>query len=74
MKAGERRLHLMRVINARRGLGVYGVLRSLEMMRGRQREYLYLGYFIAACRKMAYKAVFRPQERFLAGRWQEFAG
>ena len=58
----------------RRGLGVYGVLRSLEMMRGRQREYLYLGYFIAACRKMAYKAVFRPQERFLAGRWQEFAG
>lgn len=58
----------------RRGLGVYSVLWTLETLRQRHDDYLYLGFFIAACRKMVYKAVFRPQQRLIDGRWQEVTG
>ena len=32
-------------------------------------EWLYLGYYIAESPKMRYKADYRPQERFVDGRW-----
>ena len=49
--------------------GVYNVLWQVEESRRRGLPYLYLGYWIAACRKMAYKTHYRPLERLRQGRW-----
>lgn len=47
---------------ADRGLGTYGALREILFARERGMEYYYLGYWIAACRRMSYKSAFRPYE------------
>lgn len=56
----------------RRSLGVYAVLWQIEAARRLGKQWLYLGYWIEACRKMSYKVDFRPHELLLAGRWQRF--
>lgn len=53
-----------------RSLGVYTVLRQITLARDLGLPYLYLGYWIAASPKMAYKASFRPQERLGDGDWE----
>src|SRR5262245_20467235 len=47
---------------AGRGLGVYNVLWTLEECRRRGAAHLYLGYYVADCRRMSYKALYRPCE------------
>lgn len=54
------------------GLGTYSILRQLELCRESQRQYLYLGYYIADCDAMRYKGTYRPHERRIDGVWQEF--
>ena len=54
----------------RRSLGVFGVLQQIRLARELGLPYLYLGYWIADCRKMAYKRAYRPLEMLLQGRWQ----
>ena len=51
-------------------LGTYGILWQIEACRRLQLPYLYLGYWIAESRKMAYKTRFRPIENLTHGRWQ----
>lgn len=55
---------------AHRGLGVYGILSQVEMTREMGLPYLYLGYWIEGCRKMAYKQAYRPLEMLVEGRWR----
>lgn len=55
---------------ARRSLGTYAILWQIEEARRRGLRWLYLGYWIAASRKMAYKDRFRPFERFGSDGWQ----
>jgi len=55
---------------ARASLGVYGVLWQIELAKRLERPYLYLGYWIAQSRKMAYKAQYAPLEGLIDGRWQ----
>lgn len=50
-------------------LGSYIVLRLIEEARRRALPYVYLGYWIAASRKMAYKIRFQPLEAFGADGW-----
>ena len=47
---------------AGRALGVFNVLRLLEECRRRKATHLYLGYYVADCQKMSYKANYRPCE------------
>ena len=54
---------------ATNSLGSYIVLRLIEEAKRRGLPYVYLGYWIEASRKMAYKTRFRPLEAFGAEGW-----
>jgi arginine-tRNA-protein transferase len=53
-----------------RGLGTYAILWQLAEARQRGLEWVYLGYWVAGCRRMAYKNKFGPHQVFRAGQWQ----
>jgi arginine-tRNA-protein transferase len=50
--------------------GTYNILWQIEHCRMLGLPYLYLGYWIAESRKMAYKATFRPIEGLVEGVWR----
>ncbi len=50
-----------------RGPGTHAILSQLHEARGQGLDWLYLGYQIDACSAMAYKARFKPHQRFHAG-------
>jgi arginine-tRNA-protein transferase len=52
-----------------RSLGTYAILAQIEEARRRGLDWLYLGYWIAESRKMAYKERFRPHETLDAEGW-----
>lgn len=52
-----------------RSLGRYGILEQIRSARESGLAYLYLGYTVASCAKMAYKAEYRPSEVFDGRRW-----
>ncbi|MDX1594421.1 MAG: arginyltransferase [Gammaproteobacteria bacterium] len=54
---------------ARRGPGNFAVLRQVELARDAGLDWVYLGYWIGASPKMAYKIGFRPLEWYGDGRW-----
>ena len=54
--------------------GTYNVLWQIERCRVLGLPYLYLGYWIAQSRKMAYKTNFQPIEGLLNNRWQRLPG
>jgi arginine-tRNA-protein transferase len=54
----------------RRGLGTFMVLSEVAHARRTGLSWLYLGFFVAGCAKMTYKARFGPAEVLSAGYWQ----
>ncbi|MDR2837963.1 MAG: arginyltransferase [Azonexus sp.] len=50
--------------------GIYNILWQRQQCLILGLPYLYLGYWIAASRKMAYKTRFQPIEGLIDGRWQ----
>jgi arginine-tRNA-protein transferase len=55
-----------------RSLGVMAILSQLELARQRGLPWLYLGYWIGECKKMSYKAEYRPLELFTGQNWQQY--
>jgi len=55
-----------------RSLGTWMILSLAAAAQARGKDYLYLGYWIAASRKMAYKARFQPLEILLENEWKDF--
>jgi len=53
-----------------RSLGSYMILDHVKKAREMGLPYVYLGYWIEDCRKMAYKARFRPLEALTMDGWQ----
>ena len=54
-----------------RSLGRYAVLAEIELARNQGLQWLYLGYWIADCRKMQYKDEYQPLEYFYQEKWHE---
>ncbi len=51
-------------------LGTYNILWQIELCQRLKLPYLYLGYWIAQSRKMAYKVQFQPLQGLSDGRWE----
>ncbi len=50
-------------------LGTFSILKQIELLKQRELDYLYLGYWINDCDKMSYKTQFRPCEGFTNEQW-----
>jgi len=57
----------------RRSLGTWNILCLLKEAVRRRPPHLYLGYYVAGCASMTYKAQFRPNQALdPSGGWQDF--
>ncbi len=59
---------------SRRSLGTYMILWLIERARELGLRYVYLGFFVAECSKMSYKANFQPLEAHTPEGWRAFGG
>ena len=50
--------------------GTFNILWQIDRCVQQDRPYLYLGYWIAQSRKMAYKIKFQPMQGLIDGKWQ----
>ncbi len=57
--------------SATRSLGNYAILWLIHEAHRRNLPWLYLGYWIKECHKMAYKNQYQPFEIFRNGRWRK---
>jgi leucyl-tRNA---protein transferase len=55
-----------------RSLGVYSVLREIELCAQAGIEWYYLGFYVRDCSRLAYKATYWPHQRRVGGVWTEF--
>lgn len=58
---------------ARRSLGVYSILREVQISRELGLDWYYLGLYVADCASLSYKADYFPHQRKIDGRWIDFS-
>lgn len=56
--------------HANKSIGHFSVLQQIKLAQERHLNYLYLGYWIENCQKMAYKKRYKPLEVFIDEHWQ----
>lgn len=56
-------------LEEKRGLGANAIIWQVRQARQRKLNWLYLGFWIAECRKMSYKNLYRPMELRLNDSW-----
>ena len=54
----------------KRSLGTFAIMKQIDYVNRMQLDWLYLGYWIDGCKKMAYKTNFRPIFGYLNKEWQ----
>ena len=54
---------------SKRSLGTLAVLLQIQTAARLEAPYVYLGYWISECRKMAYKSEYQPLEIYQQGKW-----
>lgn len=52
------------------GLGVYSILKQIEIAAQQNRQFLYLGYQIETCSKMNYKDRYKAHQILVENQWQ----
>lgn len=57
---------------SRRSIGVYSVLKELELCKKYDFEWYYLGFYVDDCAHLNYKAEYLPHQRKIDGRWVDF--
>lgn len=57
---------------SRRAIGVYSVLKEIELCKSLGVRYYYLGLWAADSDPLLYKASYYPHERLISGTWQRF--
>ncbi len=57
-----------------RSLGTFAILWQLEHARNLGMDWVYLGYWIEACKKMSYKTRFAPAQGYIDNRWVPLSG
>lgn len=57
---------------SKRSLGHLAILDQIEQAQKRDMDFLYLGYWIADCDKMAYKSRYQPLQVFRQEHWHQF--
>ena len=53
-----------------RGLGNFLILKAIELAKQRDKEFVYLGYFVDGSQSMNYKAKFRENQLLIDGEWR----
>lgn len=56
---------------AKRSLGIFSVLKEIELARELSRPYLHMGFWVAECQAMSYKTQFKPYQFLQNGAWQD---
>ncbi len=55
----------------KRRIGIFSILKEIELARNLGKDFLYLGYYIKSIPKMSYKRQFKHSEIRVDGRWIE---
>lgn len=58
---------------AARSLGVYSVLKEIELCAALGFEWYYLGFYVRDCKSLSYKGSYWPHERRIDGEWRAIA-
>jgi len=53
-----------------RSLGTYAIMKQIDYINNMRLDWLYLGYWIDGCAKMAYKTGFRPMFGYIDKEWR----
>ncbi|MFZ5479919.1 MAG: arginyltransferase [Myxococcota bacterium] len=55
-----------------RSLGVYSVLREIDLCAKAGIEWYYLGFYVGSCARLSYKATYWPHQRRVDGAWRDY--